>query len=135
MSVDLQPLYMLTGTAVVERLGRVQDGERLKVELRGSTAPDSPIAGKAHGSTWILAGPLGLGETSAVQEIITPERERVVVELRGYTIDRGGGAMLVRASGLIRSSAPRFADIDGHIAIVEQFVAADGSVRIDAFKL
>lgn len=65
--MDLAPLYRLTGTAEVEKLGKVQDGERLKIEFRGKSADDSLIAGKAHGSSWILVGPLGPGEANAVQ--------------------------------------------------------------------
>ncbi|HXQ23642.1 MAG TPA: hypothetical protein VN812_18325, partial [Candidatus Acidoferrales bacterium] len=74
--MDLAPLYTLTGTAEVEKLGKVQDGERIKIEFRGKSADDSLITGKAHGSSWIFVGPLGPGEANAVQEIITPAGER-----------------------------------------------------------
>jgi len=132
--MDLRPLYTLAGTAVVERLGKVQDGERLKIEFRGTAAPDSPVAGKAHGSAWILVGPLGPGETSAVQELVTATGERIVLELRGYTINRDGGGMEIRASGLIRTSAAHFAEANGRIALVVQTVSADNAVSVRAYQ-
>jgi hypothetical protein len=131
--MDLTPLYSLTGTAVVEKLGKVQDGERIKIEFRGKSAAGSAIAGKAHGASWILVGPLGLGETSAVQEIITPGGERFVVELRGYATQHNGDGMEIRASGIIRASAATFAQLNGHIALVVQRVAADDTVAVEAY--
>ena len=135
MAIALNPLYTLTGTAAIEKLGKVQDGERIKIEFRGATAPECPIQGRAHGSTWILIGATGPGETSAVQEVITPARERLVLELRGYTISADGEGMEVRTCGIIRSSAARFADIDGHVAVVVQRMGADNTIRIEAFHL
>src|ERR1700687_1125400 len=105
MTVELTPLYTLTGTAVVEKLGKVQDGERIKIEFRGKSAAGSPVEGKAHGSTWILIGPLGPGDTNAVQEIILPSGERLVVELRGYTLMPNSEEMEIRTCGVIRTSA------------------------------
>ena len=74
--MDLAPLYTLSGTAVTEQLGKVQDGERIKIEFRGKATDGSPVAGKAHGSNWVLIGPLGPGTANAVQELITPAGER-----------------------------------------------------------
>ena len=123
--MDLAPLYTLSGSAVTEKLGKVQDGERIKIEFRGKAADDSPIAGKAHGSNWILIGPLGPGATSAVQEIITPAGERLVVELQGYTQSLNGDGWEIRASGIIRSSAGSFAHLNGHVAVVLQKIKDD----------
>ena len=131
--MQLEPLYTLTGTAVTEKVGKVQDGERIKVEFRGKSAAGSPIEGKAHGSTWILISPLGSGEVSAVQEIVTPAGERFVVELRGYTASRNGDAMEIRASGIIRASAATFAHLNGHIALVVQRIAAGDAVSMEAY--
>jgi hypothetical protein len=129
--MDLTPLYTVTGTVTVEHLGAAEDGERLKMEFRGGAAPDSPIGGKAHGTIWILKRPLGAGDTTAVQEVVTPHGERLVLELRGYTL-AGGDGMEVRASGIIRSSAARFSDLNGRIALVVQEVAADDTVTVRA---
>ena len=132
--MDLAPLYTLTGSAVTEKLGKVQDGERIKSEFRGKAADDSPIAGKAHGSNWILIGPLGPGATSAVQEIITPAGERLVVELQGYTQSLNGDGWEIRASGIIRSSAGAFAHLNGRIALVVQKITTDDTITISAFQ-
>src|SRR5262245_26699577 len=126
--MNLTPLYTLTGTAVTEKLGQVQDGERIKVEFRGKSAAGSAIEGKAHGSSWILIGGVGPGETNAVQEIVTPGGDHVVVELRGYALQRNGDGMEIRASGLIRTSSATFFHLNGHIAIVVQTVGADDTV-------
>jgi hypothetical protein len=131
--MELSPLYSLTGTAVTEKLGKVQDGERIKIEFRGTSAAGSAIAGKAHGASWILVGPLGPGETSAVQEIVTPAGEHVVVELHGYAMHRNGDGMEIRASGMIRASAATFAHLNGHLALVVQRVAADETVAVEAY--
>lgn len=131
--MDLTPLYTLTGTAVTEKLGKVQDGERIKIEFRGKTANDSPIAGKAHGSNWILIGPAGPGATNAVQEIITPTGERLVVELQGYTQSLNGDGLEIRASGIIRSSAGTFAQINGHLALVVQRMTGD-TISVQAYQ-
>ncbi len=131
--MELKPLYTLTGSTVVEKLGKVQDGERVKIEFRGATADDSPIAGKAHGSTWILIGPQGPGETSAVQEIVTAAGERLVVELRGYAVDLGGNGMEIRAAGIIRSSAAAFSDLNGHVALMLQRCGAGGAATVHAY--
>ncbi len=132
--MDLKLLYTLTGTAVVEKLGKVQDGERIKIEFRGKSGTDSPIEGKAHGTSWVLIGPLGPGDASAVQELITPAGERLVVELRGYAVGGNGSVMEIRAAGLIRSSAARFTDVNGHLAVVVQTVAPDDAVTIHAYE-
>ncbi|MFI5365417.1 MAG: hypothetical protein ACHQ4J_07320 [Candidatus Binatia bacterium] len=132
--MDLAPLYTLTGTAEVEKLGKVQDGERIKIEFRGKSAADSPIAGKAHGSSWILVGPMGPGETNAVQEIITPAGERLVVELRGYAATLNGDGMEIRASGIIRASAANFSHLNGRVAVVVQKVAKDNAVAVTAYS-
>lgn len=133
--MDLATLYTLTGTVVVEKLGKVQDGERIKVEFRGAAAADSPIVGKAHGSNWVLIGERGRpGATTAVQELITPAGERLVVELQGYAVSLNGTAMEIRTSGIIRSSAATFADLDGHLALVVQQIGADDSIRVHAYQ-
>ncbi len=132
--MDLAPLYTLTGTTVTERLGKVQDGERIKIEFRGKTAGGSPINGKAHGSNWILVGPLGPGATSAVQEITTQNGERLVVELQGYTQTLNGGSMEIRASGIIRSNAAPFAELNGRIALVVQRIKQDETIEVDAYQ-
>jgi len=132
--MDLVPLYTLTGRAVVEKLGKVQDGERIKIEFRGKSADDSLIAGKAHGSSWILVGPLGPGEANAVQEIITPAGERFVVELRGYAVSLNGEGMEIRAAGIIRASAASFAHLNGHVAVVVQKVTKDNTVSVQAYS-
>jgi hypothetical protein len=131
--MDLTPLYTLTGSAVTEKLGKVQDGERIKIEFRGKAADDSPIAGKAHGSNWILIGPLGPGATSAVQEVITPTGERVVVELQGYTQNVNGDGLEIRASGMIRSSAGVFNHLNGHVAVVVQRIAKDDAIQVQGY--
>ncbi len=130
--MELTPLYTLTGSTVTEQLGKVQDGERIKIEFRGATADDSPIAGKAHGSTWILIGPQGPGETSGVQEIITAAGERLVVELRGYAVDLGGNGMEIRAAGIIRSTAANFSHLSGHVALVLQRCGAGAAMTVRA---
>ena len=132
--MNLKLLYTLTGTAVVEKLGKVQGGERIKIEFRGQSGADSPIEGKAHGSSWALIGPLGPGEANAVQELITPAGERLVVELRGYSIGGNGAVMDIRASGTIRSSAARFTDLNGRLALVVHTVAPDDAVSIHAYE-
>ena len=131
--MDLAPLYTLTGSATTEKLGKVQDGERIKIEFRGKAAAGSPIAGKAHGSNWILIGPSGPGATSAVQEIITPNGERLVVELQGYTQSVNGDGMEIRTSGIIRSSAGTFAHLNGHVAVVIQMIAKDDAITVQAY--
>ncbi len=130
--MQLKPLYTVTGNATVEHLGKAEEGERIKVEFRGKTAPGSPVDGRAHGTVWILNRPLGAGETTAVQELVTAEGERLVVELRGYALPATGSGTEVRASGIIRSSAARFADLNGRIALVVQQVGADDSITIRA---
>jgi hypothetical protein len=131
--MELKPLYTLTGSTVTEKLGKVQDGERIKVEFRGQSAADSPIAGKAHGSTWILIGPQGPGETGAVQEIITADDERLVVELRGYAVDLDGTGMEIRTAGIIRSSAANFSHLNGHVAVVVQRCVAGDKMTVEAY--
>ncbi len=132
--MELTPLFTLTGTAVVEKVGKVQDGERIKIEFRGKSAVGSPIEGKAHGSSWVLIGPLGPGATNAVQEVITPGGERVVLELQGYTMNANGKGMEIRTCGIIRSSAASYADLNGRIALAIQKVGADDAVTIDAYR-
>lgn len=132
--MQLATLYTLTGSAVVEKLGKVQDGERIKIEFRGTAAAGAPIAGKVHGSNWILVSPLGPGETNAVQEIVTPAGERVVVELRGYATQRSGKGLEIRAAGIIRTSAARLAHLDGHIALVVQTLGADNVITAQAYE-
>ena len=132
--MNLALLYTLTGTAVVEKLGKVQDGERIKIEFRGKSAADSPIAGKGHGSSWVLIGPLGPGDTSAVQELLTPTGERLVVELRGYAVNLNGDGMEIRASGIIRSSAASFMPLNGHVAVVVQKISPDNSIAVQAYS-
>ena len=132
--MDLATLYTLTGTTVTEKLGKVQDGERIKIEFRGKAAADSPIQGKAHGTNWILVGAVGPGATNAVQELITPTGERVVVELHGYAQTLNGDGMEIRAAGIIRSSAGTFAEINGRVAVVVQKIAKDESITIHAYQ-
>lgn len=131
--MDLALLYTLAGNAVTEKLGKVQDGERIKIEFRGKAAEGSPISGKAHGSNWILVGPLGPGATSAVQEVITPTGERLVLELQGYAQNLNGDGMEIRASGIIRSSAATFAHLNGHIALVVQKIAKSDAITVEAY--
>jgi len=131
--MDLLPLFTLTGTAVTEQLGKVQDGERIKIEFRGKSAAESGVAGKAHGTSWILIGPFGPGETSAVHEIITAAGERLVVELRGYARQSNGTGLEIRTAGIIRSSAAAFAHLNGHVAVVVQRVQADDRSEIHAY--
>ena len=130
--MDLKPLFTVTATAVVERLGKVQGGERLKIEYRGA-ADGNGVAGKAHGNDWIFVGPLGPGETNSVCEISTAEKEHVVIELRGYAQLHEGGYEL-RAAGLIRTSAPRFVELNGRVALVVEHVRADNSVELTAYQ-
>jgi hypothetical protein len=131
--MNLALLYTLTGTTVTEKLGKVQDGERIKVEFRGKAADDSPITGKAHGSNWILIGTHGPGVTNAVQQIITPANERIVVELQGYAQSVNGEGMEIRAAGIIRSSAGTFAHINGHVAVVRQKITND-TISVEAYQ-
>lgn len=131
--MNLALLYTLTGSTVTEKLGKVQDGERIKVEFRGKATDDSPITGKAHGSNWILIGPAGPGAANAVQEIITPANERVVVELQGYAQSLNGEGMEIRAAGIIRSSAGTFAHINGHLAVVVQEISND-TISVQAYQ-
>jgi hypothetical protein len=133
--MELAPLYMLTGDSVREDLGKIEDGTRIKIEFRGKSTPESPIACKAHGTDWILEGPLGPGATSAVQEIITPALERVVLELQGYTIATAGNGIEIRTSGIIRTSSATYADLNGRIAVVIQRLSKDGAIAVDAYKL
>ena len=132
--MELARLYTLTGKAVTEQLGKVQDGERMKIEFRGQSTTDSPVAGNAHGSTWILVGPTGPGETNAVQEIVTPSGERLAVELRGYATAQKGDAMEIRAAGIIRTNAASLAHLNGHVAVMVQHVAGE-SVTVEAYEL
>jgi len=131
--MQLTPLFTLTGSAVVEKLGKVQDGERIKIEFRGASAAESPIVGKAHGATWVFIGALGPGDTNAVQEIVTAAGERLVVEVRGYTLQHNGDGMEIRAAGLIRSAAPSFAHLNGHVALLVQQVRPDETATVQAY--
>ncbi len=132
--MELTRLYTLTGKAVTEQLGKVQDGERMKIEFRGRSADDSPVTGNAHGSTWILVGPMGPGESNAVQEIVTPSGERLAVELRGYAASRQDGSLEIRAAGIIRTNAASLAHLNGHVAVVVQQVAGE-TLRVEAYEL
>ena len=113
--MHLSLLYTLGGTAVVEPLGRVPGGERIKVEFRGTSL-----------------GPSGAGEANAVQELITVAGERLVVELRGHSSGSSGVPMEIRMAGAIRSSAARFADRNGRLALVVQTVDLHDAVTIHA---
>lgn len=132
--MKLEPLYTLTGKAVVENLGKVQDGERMKLEFRGTAAAGSPIQGKAHGTSWILIGSTVWRATTAVQELLTADGARLVVELHGYTLADPGGGLEIRTSGTIRSSAPAFDHLNGRIALVIQTVTSDNSVDVQAYS-
>jgi len=132
--MELKRLFTVTGTAVVEPLGKVQGGQRIKVEYRGATTSDSAVIGKAHGSDWIFVGPLGPGETNSVCEIATPEKEHVVVELRGYAVSHNGSGYEIHTAGLIRTSAGRFAELNGRVALVIEHVHADHSVEVTAYQ-
>jgi len=133
--IELHPLLTLTGTAIVENLGKVQDGERLKIEIRGKDAPGSVISGKVRWTDWVLIGPLGPGETSSVGEIVTDDGQRLVLELRGYAQSKNGDGMEVRTSGLIRSASPRFINLNGHIAVAVATITADRRADITVFEL
>ncbi|HVN87778.1 MAG TPA: hypothetical protein VMW17_23315 [Candidatus Binatia bacterium] len=132
--MDLKRLFSVTASATVESLGKVQGGERIKVEYRGATGIDSLVAGKAHGNDWIFVGPLGPGETNSVCEIRTGENEHVVVELRGYATSRNGNGYDIRAAGLIRTSAARFAELNGRVALIVERVHGDKSVEVTAYE-
>jgi hypothetical protein len=132
--MELQPLFTLSGTADTERLGKVQGGERLKIEYRGSTTPESPIAGKAHGTDWVLLGPLGPGETNAVHEVMTADKEHVAVELRGYALSRNGDGMEIRTAGIIRTASPRFSELNGKIALVVERLSPDKKIEVTAYQ-
>ena len=132
--MELKPLFTVTGTAVVEPLGKVQGGERIKIEYRGVTAGNSVVTGKAHGSDWILVGPLGPGETNSVCEISTPEKEHVVVELRGYALSHNGSGYEIRTAGLIRTSATRFTELNGRVALVVAQMRADNTIEVTAYQ-
>ncbi|HUI28105.1 MAG TPA: hypothetical protein VL403_18635 [Candidatus Kryptonia bacterium] len=132
--MELKPLFTVTGTAVVEPLGKVQGGERIKVEYRGATSVDSLVTGKAHGSDWIFVGPLGPGETNSVCEISTPEKEHVVVELRGYAVSHNGSGYEIRSAGMIRTSATRFTELNGRVALVVEQIRSDSTVEVTAYQ-
>jgi hypothetical protein len=132
--MNLEPLYTLTGTTVTEKLGKVQDGERIKIEFRGKAAAHSPIAGKAHGSNWILVGPFGPGATTAVIDVVTPAGDRLVVELQGYAIAQNGDGMEIRTSGIIRTSATTFSHLNGHVALVIQKIGRDETITVEAYQ-
>ena len=133
--IELHPLLSLTGTATIEKLGKVQDGERLKIEMRGKNAPGSTIAGKVRWTDWVLIGPLGPGETSSVGEIATDDRQRLVLELRGYAQSGNGDGMELRTCGIIRSASPRFVDLNGHVAVAVARIAADRHVDITVYEI
>jgi hypothetical protein len=132
--MQLQPLFRITATATIEPLGKVQGGERIKIEYRGATAPDSIVGGKAHGTEWVLIGSLGPSETNSVHEIIAGENERLVVELRGYAQSRNGSGYEIRTAGIIRTSAARFADLNGHIALVVSRIGGDKKIEVTAYQ-
>lgn len=132
--MQLQALFTLSGTADTEQLGKVQGGERLKIEYRGSTTPGSLIAGKAHGNDWVLLGPLGPGETNAVHELMTADKEHLAVELRGYARSRDGGGMEIRTAGIIRTAAPRFSELNGRIALVVERLSPDNEIEVTAYE-
>ncbi len=132
--MELQPLFSVSGTAATEPLGKVQGGERLKIEYRSTTASSSPIAGKAHGTDWVFVGPFGPGETNAVHEVTTPDKEHLVVELRGYAMARDGDGMEIRTAGIIRAAAPRFAELNGKVALVVERLFPDKKIEVTAYK-
>ncbi len=133
--IELRPLLTLVGTATIENLGKVQDGERLKIETRAKDAPGSPIAGKARWTDWILVGPLGPGETSSVCEVTTADRQRLVLELRGYARSRNGDGMEIRTCGIIRSASPRFSERSGHVAVAMARIDPEHHVEIAVYEL
>jgi hypothetical protein len=130
--MNLQPLLTVTASGVIETLGSVQGGERIKIEYRGATGAGSLIDGKAHGTDWVLVGPLGPGETNSVVEIRTAEKDHLVLELRGYATAIGGGYE-VRSAGLIRTAATRFTDLNGKVVVAITRVGADQSVGVIAY--
>lgn len=132
--MQLQALFTLSGTADTEQLGKVQGGERLKIEYRGNTTPGSLIAGKAHGNDWVLLGPLGPGETNAVHELMTADKEHLAVELRGYALSRDGGGMEIRTAGIIRTAAPRFSELNGKVALVVERLSPDRKIEVTAYQ-
>jgi hypothetical protein len=133
--MHLTPLYTLTGSTVLEQLGKVQEGERIKIEFRGRSAPDSPIQGAGRGSNWLLVSPLGSAEMNGVQELVTAGGERLVLELRGYAESRDGGGMEIRAAGMIRTSAASLVRLNGRVAVVVQHLGADDTITVQAYEL
>ncbi len=96
--MQLSSLYRFQVTGPIEKLGRVPDGERLKIEFRGNTAADSPISGKVHGTHWLLVGPLGAGQLEAVHEIHGAAGSRFVLQLRGSATLAGGAVVVAEGT-------------------------------------
>ena len=124
--MQFSPLYNFKVNGTLEKLGRVPDGERSKVEFRGSIDSGSKITGKMHGTHWFLIGPLGNGQLESVQEIVTASGDRFVLQLRGFATVVQEGEMQIKGCGVIRASAAPFMHLDGHIAVLEGSVRGDG---------
>lgn len=133
--IHLEPLMILTGTATIEQLGKVQEGERIKVETRTAGAAGSPITGKARGTDWILFRPDAIAETNSVHEIKIESGHPLVLELRGYAETQNGGGMQIRACGVIRASAAELSHLNGRVALMEEKIGQDRRVEMAAYWL
>lgn len=130
--LQLTPLYTFKAKGTPEKLGHMPDGERSKVEFRGAVDPSSSVVGKVHGTHWFLIGPLGTGQVESVQEIVTPEGDRFVIQLRGSVSTAEDGERRLKAAGVFRPGAARFMDLDGQIVLVEGVVRG-GEVEVVAY--
>jgi hypothetical protein len=132
MPIAFSLLYSFKAKGSREALGRVPDGERLKVEFRGETDAGSEVSGKVRGTDWVLVGPLGSGQFESVQTVLTPEGDRFVIQLQGSSSPVDADAMRIKGAGVIRSRSPRFAHLDGQLALVEGTVR-DGDVEVSVY--
>ncbi|GIW41011.1 MAG: hypothetical protein KatS3mg076_1588 [Candidatus Binatia bacterium] len=101
------------------------EGERFKVEFRGETERDSQVSGKVRGTDWILVDPLGAGQVESIQTFVSEEGDRFVVQVQGSSQSTEGEDFRIKAAGVIRARSPRFAHLDGHLAVVEEIVHRD----------
>lgn len=132
MSITFSPLYSFKAKGARESLGRVPDGERLKIDFRGETQAGSEVSGKIRGTEWILIEPLGNGQVESVQTITTAEGDRFVVQLRGSSSPVDGDGLHIKAAGVIRATSARFASLDGHLAVADGRLRGE-DVEVDVF--